>query len=91
VVADQRVGDYYLPNETIGMWSLEPSRLEGHDGNVWIVEDMNVDELYPDLLEWIQSNTQLVAVYDVNVQARNFKMRVYLYEPGKEQVPITIR
>jgi mannosyltransferase len=91
VVADQRVGDYYLPNETIGMWSLEPSRLETYDGSVWIVEDMNVDELYPDLLEWIQSNTQLVAVYDVNVQARNFKMRVYLYEPGKEQVPMTIR
>jgi mannosyltransferase len=91
VVADPRVGDYYLPNETTGMWSLDPSRLERQDGDVWIVEDKSVDGLYPNLLRWIQSNTQLVAVYDVNVRARNFKLRVYLYQPGKEQVPITIR
>jgi hypothetical protein len=84
VVADQKVGDFYLPNETIGMWSFDLARIENHSENVWIVEDMNVDELYPDLLNWIQSSAQLVAVYDVKVRARNIKLRVYLYEPVKE-------
>ena len=81
VSADPELGTFYLEEEAIGMEGLEVSHLVGHGERVWFVEDMNVEQRFPDLHSWILGKTQLVANIDVHVRARNFKMRIYLYDP----------
>ncbi len=82
VSADPELGAYYLGEETIGVEDLELSQLLEHGGRVWFVEDMNVEQRFPDVHNWIVEKTQLIANMDVHVRARNFMMRVYLYDPG---------
>jgi mannosyltransferase len=74
------VSNFYLDGDThyIGNW--DPSSYSSQS-RVWIVEDMNVAELHPQVLAWLKEKTVEKANFDVNVQARNFKMRVYLYDP----------
>jgi hypothetical protein len=81
VTANRALGDYYLQEKTIGLQGLDLSRIEGNGSRVWFVEDMNVEELFPQVHDWVEQNAQLVANLDVHVRARNFKMRVYLYDP----------
>jgi len=83
VAAHPGLGDYYLQEKTISMDGLDLSRIEGNEGRVWFVEDMNVEELAPQVHDWIEENAQLVANLDVHAHARNFKMRIYLYDPDK--------
>jgi mannosyltransferase len=80
ISANKSVGDYYLGEPTLGFDSWDPSHLDGNK-EVWIVADMTVSELYPEHLKWLEQNAQEEADFDVHVYARNFKMRVYLYEP----------
>jgi uncharacterized membrane protein len=73
------VGDYYLGSQTYPMRRMEPARFE-HYRRVWFVEDMEVNEMYPQQLDWIKANATQVANFDVQALVRLFKMRVYLYE-----------
>ena len=45
------------------------------------MEDMITSESYPETVAWLEHNAHLMGNFDVYVQARNFKMRVYLFEP----------
>jgi len=83
VAPNTELGDYYLQDETIGWGSLDLARIEETGDRVWFVEDMVAQEESPSVHDWLEKNAQLVANLDVHVQARNFKMRVYLYEPVK--------
>ncbi len=81
VSSDQLLGDFYLPYETVILanWNLQQT---ANAKRIWFVEDMTVQERWPDKLSWIEANAQLYAVFDVNVNARTFKMRVYRYDVG---------
>jgi mannosyltransferase len=81
VSANHLIGNFYMQNSTIRMESVDLDDLRKMDRRIWFVEDMNVSEKWPETYRWITTNTNLMAVFDVVVQARNFKMRVYLYEP----------
>ncbi len=81
VAIDTKIGGFYLEESISGMASLDLADLEANPERVWIVEDMNVQDLYPGVLSWMQANTHEVANFDVHVQARKFKMRVHLYDP----------
>jgi mannosyltransferase len=78
--ANSDLGDYYLQDRTIDFGSLDLASIEGNEVRVWFVEDMIAQDVFPDVHNWLEKNTQLVANFDVHVQARNFKMRVYLYD-----------
>ncbi len=80
VVPNQLLGEYYLDKSIIPMAKLDLSTLQG-DNRVWFVEDMNVAAKWPHVLDWIHGNTIQMAQMDVHVQARTYKMRVYLYDP----------
>ncbi len=83
VVSDVLIGNYYLKEETIGIWELEFEDLDqliAKGNRIWFVADMNVEVKKPRMQDWLVENTQLVANMDVHVQARNFKMRIYLLE-----------
>lgn len=82
VSANPRLGNYYLRENTVPMEGLALSRIITNGNRVWFVEDMNVKELYPELHGWLAGNAQLVANLDVHVHARNFKMRIFLYDPA---------
>jgi hypothetical protein len=80
VVPNRLLGEYYLDKDIIAMSKLDLSTLQG-DNRVWFVEDMNVAAKWPHVLDWIHVNTIQMAQMDVHVQARTYKMRVYLYDP----------
>ncbi len=85
------LGDYYLDQETIDIYALTLSDLQALDSRTWLVTDMNVPERRPEMYRWIVENAQLMGVFDVHVRARNFMLRVYLFEPGKPVLPVYVR
>lgn len=78
------VSDFYLQEKTFYLNNWDPVNYDDQN-RVWIIEDMNVAELQPEIIPWLKGNAVEEASFDVNVQARNFKMRVYLYDPLKEK------
>ncbi len=73
---------FILGEDIIGMEGAELSNLIGRGERVCFMGDMNIEERFPDVHSWIIEKNQLVANMDVLVRARNFKMRVYLYDPN---------
>jgi hypothetical protein len=72
---------YYLGEPTQALHKLDLSGVKTTGKRIWLIQDMNVAEIRPDIEDWLQRETQLISVHDVSVQARNFKMRVYVYDP----------
>ncbi|MFC1975507.1 glycosyltransferase family 39 protein [Chloroflexota bacterium] len=83
VAANTELGDYYLQDKTMSFRSVDLASIEEGERRVWFVEDMVAQQIFPDVHNWLKANTQQVANLDVHIQARNFKMRVYLYDPVK--------
>jgi hypothetical protein len=83
IVPDHNLADYYLQEQTVSMGDVNLTRLREVEGKVWFLEDMNVEVKYPQLYEWMLENSELVANMDVHLRARNFKMRVYMYDPAE--------
>ena len=81
ISANRLTAEYYMEGAVMTMNGLDKQDLDGIVQRTWFVQDMNVEERYPDVLRWIDANAQLMANFDVHVRARIFKMRVYLYDP----------
>jgi uncharacterized membrane protein len=81
VVTNTLLGDYYLHGPTVNLRGIDLDSLPQNGDRVWFVEDMNVGEKSPGDLRWIQENATMLANFDVHVRARNFKMRIYIYDP----------
>lgn len=83
VVTNNDLGDYYTGEETENYFRFDTQNLPNNGERIWFVEDNNLGEKIEiaDKLRWVQANADLVANFDVHVRARNFKMRVYLYDP----------
>lgn len=82
VVAPQReVAEYYLGERASHFAQIDLAQIEAAEQTVWFVENMNAADLYPDVIQWVQREAELRRVFDVAVQARTFKMRVYRYIP----------
>jgi hypothetical protein len=79
VSANPKIGDYYLGDKTIDMATLIPDTIQDLGIRIWFVEDFNTAEKWPQTHNWVTENARLVGVFDVHVQARNFTMRVYMY------------
>lgn len=74
-------GAYYSKEKTMNINLMDFDSLGVSNQRIWFIEDMNLGEKNPRALQWILNHTELKANFDVHVRARNFKMRVYLYEP----------
>ena len=81
ITSDRSIGEYYLQDRPLPFKWLESDQAIASTNRVWIVEDMVVDELYPQKAKWVKENSRLMANFDVTVHARIFKMRVYLFDP----------
>jgi dolichyl-phosphate-mannose-protein mannosyltransferase len=79
--ANRDLGDYYSEEKTKGLESFDINNIREAGVKVWIVDDWGAKDVNPDTISWVEENAELVAIYDVWVQARNFSMRVYLYDP----------
>lgn len=79
---NRELGNYYLQEQTLSLNQLDPVEIQQNGTRAWIVEDMVAQESLPGVHRWLQDQARLVAVLDVVVQARNFQMRVYLYDPA---------
>jgi hypothetical protein len=75
------LGDYYLQDKTIAIQAFDPLAATRDESRLWFVEDLVMEEAYPQTHAWLQTNTRQMADFDVYVQARTFPMRVYLYDP----------
>ncbi|MFC1923236.1 glycosyltransferase family 39 protein [Chloroflexota bacterium] len=85
VVTNTQLGDYYTEGEgTINFRRIDYDNLPTEEGRVWFIEDNNLGEKQPNVLRWVEQNSDLIANYDVHVRARVYKMRVYLYDPMVE-------
>ena len=81
VAPDTRIADYYLGEGTTSMRTFDPEAAVSNGKRIWIIEDINVQPKYPEVYEWVSEHAELVENFDVHVRARNFIMRVYLWEP----------
>ena len=83
VVDNTGIGDYYMGEKTLPINWVDFESLKAEGARFWFVEDMNIQTKYPpEILSWIWQNSHLEGIFDVPVRARNFRMRVYLYEPN---------
>lgn len=83
VVPHKLVADYYLKDRSTAMGRVDVNQLQAEKQRVWFVEDMMVESKYPQLYSWMRENTHLMTNFDNHVLARNFKMRIHLYEPDQ--------
>jgi mannosyltransferase len=84
VVTEPRMGDYYLDADIIqDFGDLDYEALAESNQRYWFVEDNNLGEKEPEILDWVKKNSELIANNDVAVRARTFKMRIYLYDPSE--------
>ena len=81
VSANRQLAKYYLSEDSIPFARLSLVDVEGQEHRVWFVEDMASLQKYPEVHEWLVHKARLVSVHDVTFQARNFSMRVYIYDP----------
>ena len=85
VVTEQRIGDYYLEGDLSYNFNyLDYDTLAESNQRYWFVEDNNLGEKEPEILEWVKDNSELISTKDVAVRARKFKMRIYLYDPAEQ-------
>ncbi|HJW90473.1 MAG TPA: glycosyltransferase family 39 protein [Anaerolineales bacterium] len=84
VVTNTMLAEYYLKKPTIDINAINVEELPNQGERVWFVEDMNLGDKTPKTLRWIKANTTLMANFDVHVRARNFIMRIYLFDPNKQ-------
>lgn len=81
VAPHPELAQYYLGERTDRFAQFDLAQIETGEQTVWFVEDMNVADLYPDAARWLHGEAQLMAVFDVSVQARTFTLRVHRYVP----------
>lgn len=81
-VSHSDIGKYYLGSDSTNFYNVDFDTLDSQGHRVWFIEDMNVADLAPEKAAWVHEHAQLFGVYDVHVEARQFLMRVYLYDPN---------
>jgi mannosyltransferase len=79
VTINPELTNYYLEDKSVHFQEFDLATVDETKRRVWFVEDMIAQEAYPQLHIWLEQNAQPVANFDVHVQARNFRMRVYFY------------
>jgi hypothetical protein len=88
-LTNRDIGQYYLSHQVYSFWDFKEKYFIENGGRAWFVVDLTTEELNPKHLAWIEKNAQHIANFDVALRGRNFKMRVYLYDPTWGQIQTT--
>ena len=91
VTANPKLSEYYLNNPVINMRQLSVSDIMQSGQRMWFIVDLTSPDKAPQVNAWVEQNASPVANFDVNVSARTFPMRVYLYDPLLYQQNETLR
>jgi hypothetical protein len=84
VAANVDLGRYYLGNSVHRLSLYDFAAVPPDTKRIWIVDDGSLATTVPQQYAWIRAHAQEVANFDVHVSARNFVMRVYVYDvPAK--------
>jgi len=83
ITTHRELANYYLPQRTVGMQSLDLSAIQNNSQRAWFVLDLTAPDKAPEVYAWVQRNGRLMSSFDVTVTARTYPMRVYLYDPGE--------
>ena len=80
--ANKSLADYYLHEDTLDLADGDISKLSSQDARVWIVEDAIIADIFSGMHHWITEKAKFIADFDVQVASRNFRMKVFLYDPN---------
>jgi hypothetical protein len=80
------LGTFYLHTKTYTYPAFRPPETSRDETRIWFIEDMESAWLYPQAHGWMREHAREVAEYDVYVHARNFRMRIYLFDPQVRNV-----
>jgi mannosyltransferase len=79
------LGIFYLGPEqgkqVYDMFNIDQNFIASSDQRIWIVH--NRRKIEPSFQNWIEQNSELVDVFDVQVGVENKEMRVYLFDPQR--------
>ena len=84
ITTHRELANYYLGQSTVGMQSLDLSTVQEGSKRAWFVLDLTAADKVPEVYTWVQQNGRPIANFDVNVTARTYPMRIYLYDPGAQ-------
>ena len=85
VVSSKRaIAEYYLGEHVTSYNFVDLPDLDKSQTKVWFIVDNSGEVADPKFTQWIRRNATLVEVFDTHVEARNFRMRVYRYDPGMQ-------
>lgn len=85
IVGNRKIAEYYLDQPVVSFSQFSQDLLATHS-RAWFIEDLTMEELFPELRAWLRGNVPMVAEFDNHVYARVFTMRVYLYEHTEPQL-----
>ena len=83
VTTRPEVAGYYLGEDATWTQGLQPEQVVSAGRRSWFVIDNRTGFVSPELQSWLEEETRLVAVRDVNLPGKTFMMRVYLYDPER--------
>jgi 4-amino-4-deoxy-L-arabinose transferase-like glycosyltransferase len=85
VANDPPLANYYLSGKIMATRNLRLEEIEKRQNRVWFIEDTNSVDLYPEVHEWLTRRARLSAIFDIEVYAKTYWMRVYLYDPKESE------
>lgn len=83
VTANRNLADYYMGERTQAINFLDRESIQQLGQRIWIIEDGEAINAQPWLRKWLMENASLRGIHDVHFEARNFFLRVYLYDPNQ--------
>jgi len=73
-----------LAGNPLGYAGFHPPETGTEQPRIWFLVDMDTALVFPKPYAWLSRYTHEQANFDIQVYARNFVMRVYLYDPQGE-------
>lgn len=83
VTTRPEMAGYYLGEEATWTQGLQPDQVVSGGRRTWFVIDNRTGFVSPRLQSWLEEETRLVAIRDVNLPGKTMMMRVYLYDPER--------
>ncbi len=82
VATRPELGHYYLNDDVGWVNSVDPNTVVQAGTRVWFVIDEATGWVAPELRQWIDANSGLIAVLDVMMPGKSQSIVIYLYDPG---------
>lgn len=78
------LGSYYLAEDVQSIHDLDLEFIQSTDNRTWLVIDEATSMVSHNLSAWINDNSILVDIFDVNLPGKSLSIRLYLYVPAED-------